>query len=222
MTIKAIVFDCDGTLVDSEILANEVMVEYLAELGHVMTVTEAVTLYTGVKMAVCVADLERRFGCAMPEGFTESFRERMSVAFDRRLKPVAGAEAILSSIALPFYIASSGPRKKIEHSLSVTGLIKYFEPAHIFSAYEIGYWKPDPAFYRSVVSNLRVLPHEAIVVEDSIPGIRAALGAGLKTIAIGKPDRLVGDLAGAVAAPDLIGVRQTLDVMCGRTINEDA
>jgi HAD superfamily hydrolase (TIGR01509 family) len=205
LTIKVIIFDCDGTLVDSEVLANEVLVDYLAECGHVMTVESAVRAYTGIKMAECVADLERRFRTPMPDRFIDVYRERMTSAFADRLRPVRGADALLSSLELPVYIASSGPREKIQNSLNVTGLQGYFSGRDsIFSAYELGHWKPDPAFYRAVIDRLGVLPTDAVVIEDSLPGIRSALGAGVVTIALGPGERLSGELAGAIYAADLL------------------
>jgi len=210
MTIKAILFDCDGTLVDSEVLTNEVLVEYLGELGHSMTVAEAVEVYTGMKMADCVADLERRFQKALPEDFVASFRKRTSIAFTSRLRPMTGADEVLAALTIPFFVASSGPRHKIEHSLSVTGLIRHFSASSIFTAYEIGYWKPDPAFYRAALSKLQLLPDEAVVVEDSLPGIRSALGAGIRTIALGRTAKLAGELAQAIPAPDLASAGEAL------------
>lgn len=98
----------------------------------------------------------------------------------------------------------------IEHSLSVTGLIRHFSASSIFSAYEIGHFKPDPAFYRAVLSTLQLLPDEAVVVEDSLPGIRSALGAGIRTIALGATARLAGELAQAIPAPDLASAGEAL------------
>src|ERR1700754_2631851 len=145
MAIKAIIFDCDGTLVDSEILSNEILVEYLSKLGHTLSLQEATDAYTGVKMAECVLDLERRFEAVMPEDFVTVFRERMSDAFSNRLRPVVGARELIMSLDCPVHIASSGPRQKILGSLKTTNLHTFFSgEASIFSAYEIGHWKPDP------------------------------------------------------------------------------
>lgn len=95
----------------------------------------------------------------------------------------------------------------------MTGLIKYFPSSHIFSAYEIGHWKPAVAFYSSVISAISALPHEAIVVEDSTPGIRAALGAGIRTIAMCPANRLIDDLSEAIAVPNLAAVGEILDAI---------
>lgn len=210
--IKAIVFDCDGTLVDSETLGNEVLVEYLAELGHSMQAADAVTIYTGIRMDDCVADLERRFECAMPINFVTNLRERMTHAFSRRLQPMPGAAQLLTSISMPTYVASSGPTEKIVHSLTVAGLIGFFGPTHIFSAYEVGCWKPDPGFYSVVAEQIGTRTNEMIVIEDSKPGILAALRAGAVAIAVHGDDPVI---SGVTHAPTLCDVRPWVTMCSG-------
>jgi HAD superfamily hydrolase (TIGR01509 family) len=200
MTVRAIIFDCDGTLVNSEGLANQVLVDYLGELGHEMSVEDAIAAYTGIKMADCVADIERRFARKLPDEFVPTFRARMATSFAEHLRPIEGARELLESLDLPVHIASSGPRDKIR-------LETFFErEGTIFSAYEIGVWKPAPAFYEAVISSLGLRPGEAIVVEDSLPGIRSAVGAGISTIALGYGERLSGELAVALPARSLAEV----------------
>jgi HAD superfamily hydrolase (TIGR01509 family) len=207
MTVRAIIFDCDGTLVNSEGLANQVLVDYLGELGHEMSVEDAIAAYTGMKMADCVADIERRFARKLPDEFVPTFRARMATSFAEHLRPIEGARELLESLDLPVHIASSGPREKTRSSLRASGLEAFFErEGTIFSAYEIGAWKPAPAFYEAVISSLRLRPGEAIVVEDSLPGIRSAVGAGISTIALGYGERLSGELAVALPARSLAEV----------------
>jgi HAD superfamily hydrolase (TIGR01509 family) len=207
MTVQAIIFDCDGTLVDSEGLASQVLVDCLGELGHLVSVEDAIASYTGMKMADCIADIERRFARKLPDEFVPTFRARMATSFGERLRPIEGARELLESLDLPVHIASSGPREKIRSSLRASGLEAFFEQeSSIFSAYEIGTWKPAPAFYEAVISSLGLRPAEAIVVEDSLPGIRSAVGAGISTIALGAGERLTGELTVALPASSLAEV----------------
>jgi len=199
MSIKAVIFDCDGTLVDSEALANQVLVEYVSEFGLNMPVKEAIELYTGYKMADCVTDLERRLGRKLPDDFVTTLRERTLKAFEFQLRPVEGALNLIKSMRIPYYVASSGPRVKIENSLRITGLLRYFSASQIFSSYVIGHWKPDPRIYLEVAREINVEPRLCSVVEDSLPGIKAGVGAGMKTFAFGNASRLTEEFSQAIA-----------------------
>ncbi len=180
--MKAVIFDCDGTLVDSEVLTNELLVEAIAEHGLVISVAEAVAAFRGGKMADCVAVLESRLGRALPADFVPRFRESMAVAFRERLRAVDGALELVRSLRQPFCVASSGPRQKIELSLSLTGLLPFFKNS-IFSSYEVGVWKPDPGLFIHAASKMGFEPHACVVVEDSLPGIQAGIAAGMQVFA---------------------------------------
>jgi HAD superfamily hydrolase (TIGR01509 family) len=182
MHIDAVIFDCDGTLVDSERLASEVLVELVAEFGLSISVDDAVRAYTGGKMADCVADLERLLGRQLQDGFVADLRARTAAAFVNRLKPMAGAREAVSRLRVPCCVASSGPREKIELSLRTTGLLDLFEGS-IFSSYEVGFWKPDPRLFLHVAAKLGVSPERCAVVEDSVFGVTAAISAGMRTFA---------------------------------------
>jgi HAD superfamily hydrolase (TIGR01509 family) len=178
MNFEAIIFDCDGTLVDSEHLGNQVLVECVAELGLHLSLAEALGLFTGLKMAETVALIEARLGRPVPPDFVPELRDRMSVAFKARLRPIAGVEAVLRSVRQPYGVASNGPRDKMELSLRTTGLLAYFGD-RIFSAYEIGSWKPEPGLFLHAAESLGVAPERCAVVEDSVVGVRAGRAAGM-------------------------------------------
>jgi HAD superfamily hydrolase (TIGR01509 family) len=183
--IQAIIFDCDGVLVDSERLANAVLVEYVREFGLVLSLEEALAQFTGGKMADCVAELERRLGHSLPDHFVPTFRERSAAAFRVHLRPIEGVEALVKNLHqrnLPYCVASSGPREKIELNLRITGLLGYFQ-ARIFSAYEVGQWKPDPGLFLHAAQALGVEPQQCAVIEDSRPGVQAGLAAGMQVFA---------------------------------------
>ena len=191
MPIESVIFDCDGTLVDSETLTQEVLVDFVGEFDVVLTLEEALAEFTGGHMADVVRALEVRRGSALPETFVAEFRRRMTDAFRERLRPIDGASELLAGIRQPCSVASSGPREKIELSLSLTGLRHYFED-RIFSAYEVGSWKPEPDLFLHAAEAQGVAPDRCAVVEDSLPGVQAGLAAGMRVYAFGPTIR--GDL----------------------------
>ena len=207
--IEAVIFDCDGTLVDSELLANEVLVEYAGGFGVPISLEEALECYVGGRMADCVEDMEKRLGRKLPDSFVPELRARTAEVFRSRLKAMEGAAEMLEALQVPCCVASSGPPEKIELSLRLTGLLPKFE-GRIFSAYEIGHWKPDPRLLLHAAHAMGVLPDRCAVVEDSLPGIRAGLAAGMTTFAFrwrgALPDKAIAlgrlqDLPQLIATP---------------------
>ncbi len=183
--MKAIIFDCDGTLVDSETLSTEVLVEAVGEHGLELTVHEALAAFRGGKMADCIADLEARLGRPLPPTFVPEFRVRSAQAFRARLRAIDGALELVQSLAslpFPFCVATSGPMEKITLSLSLTGLLPFFE-GRVFSSYDVGSWKPDPGLFLHAADALGVPPADCAVIEDSLPGMLAGLAAGMTVFA---------------------------------------
>jgi len=180
--MKVVIFDCDGTLVDSEGLTSEVLVEMVLEHGLAIPLPEAIDLFRGRRLADCVSEIERRLAHSLPHDFVAQFRSRSSDALRLRLQPVNGALELVKSLRQRICVASSGPRDKIELSLSVTGLLPFFRNA-IFSSYEIGAWKPDPGIFLHTAQAMGVEAADCVVVEDSLPGIQAGIAAGMQVFA---------------------------------------
>ena len=182
--IDLVLFDCDGTLVDSEIVTAQAWAQQLAQYGISMTAAEALTRFKGVAMTQCVAEVERlRGGAALPSGFVPDLRAVMARLLREQLQPVAGALELIQALTLPFCLASNAPREKIELCLDVTGLHPYFQ-GRIFSAYDVQRWKPDPGLFLYAASCLGVEPCRCAVVEDSEPGMIAGLAAGMTVFAL--------------------------------------
>ena len=183
MPFDAIIFDSDGTLVDSEHLASEALVEQAALSGVTLTVDEAVTRFRGGRMADFITYCERLQGKSLPDSFERDLRKRMADVLTTRLRPVDGALELVRSLSVPFCVASNGPRAKIELCLEITGLLPYFKD-RIFSSYEVGVFKPDPGLFMHAARSLGASPARCAVVEDSSPGIRAGLAAGMTVFAL--------------------------------------
>jgi HAD superfamily hydrolase (TIGR01509 family) len=178
---ELIIFDSDGVLVDSERIALTVLAGAASEEGAAIGVDEAIRLFRGLKMADCVREIERRSGRSVRENFVADVRRATALAFDAELKPVEGIHAALAEITVPVCVASNGPMSKLTHTLGLTKLLNRFE-GRIFSAYEVGSWKPDPGLFLHVAQTLGVHPSRCVVVEDSLSGIHAAKAARMRVL----------------------------------------
>ena len=204
----AVIFDCDGVLVDSEGIAEEVWAEMAAEIGGAVDGRDAFRGFRGEKFATCVRWLEAALGRPLPAGFEADFRIRSRRRFERELKPIVGVTDVLRDLQIPFCVASNGPRGKIELNLGLTRLLPLFE-GRIFSAYELDVWKPDPRFYLEVAARLGIEAARCAVVEDSMPGVGAALGAGMVVFAF------AGEEEGVALAPAVAHVFREMNELPG-------
>ncbi|MGG5887682.1 HAD-IA family hydrolase [Falsiroseomonas sp. HC035] len=183
MTVRALIFDCDGTLVDSEPLGAAVFAEALAELGLALTAEAALARFRGRRLATTLAEVGGLLGHALPADFEARLRDRTALALRAGLREIAGAAALVRALTLPFCVASNAPRAKIELNLELTGLRPHFGD-RIFSAYEVGSWKPDPGLFLHAADALAIPPDACLVIEDSEAGVVAALAAGMPVLAL--------------------------------------
>ena len=137
----------------------------------------------------------------VPEGFAEDFarnvRAAQALRFAEGLDVIPGAFALLEALAIPFCVATNGPREKVELTLGLTGLRRFF-PEHIFSAYEVGVFKPDPGLFLHAAQVLGVAPEFCAVVEDSLPGIAAGLAAGMRVYSLCDTQTVPADMAAQI------------------------
>lgn len=182
MITDLVIFDCDGVLVDSERLSARVMQDMARPLGARFTEESALAFIQGRKVAEWVAELAAVAGREMPVGFIPEFRERCTAAFDRDLVAVDGVRELLDGLDgldLPYCCASSAPMEKIQHVLGRTGLRHFFPAELLYSAYDVGVWKPDPGLFLHAARAQGVPPGRCAVIEDSAPGVRAGVRAGM-------------------------------------------
>jgi len=172
-----VIFDLDGTLVDSEGLCNQAFLDLLPQLNE--TVASLTHLYRGKKLAQILADLERRLCQKLPDAFEQQYRQRVAELFSHELKPMPGVLEMLGVMNFPKCIASSGPPLKIRQALQVSGLAPYFGN-NLFSSYEVGSWKPEPGLFQYAAKAMGFMPGQCAVIEDSEVGIEAAAAAGMR------------------------------------------
>ena len=178
---KFVIFDCDGVLVDSEPIGNQVLVDMANELGANIDLNYAYRHFKGHKMQYCADQIEILISNKLPENFISNYRQRSFKAFKSQIKPVSGITDLIKNLKMPFCVASSGPEDKIKLNLELTELLPYFKD-NIFSCYAIQKWKPSPAVFIWAAETLGFKPNECIVVEDSLTGVKAAINGGFDVI----------------------------------------
>ena len=183
--MECIIFDCDGVLVDSEVINNRVLLEMASEYGVTMDLAEAVEEFSGIRLLEGIKILQQRASSPFPANFEQDFRARTYEIFKTEMKAVEGVQSLLESLTVPYCVASSGPVEKIKLNLTVTGLIKYFDN-RIFSGYDINSWKPDPGIFLYAAKQMGFDPSVCAVIEDSKAGIIAAVRGGFKAFGYAK------------------------------------
>lgn len=175
--IQCIIFDCDGVLVDSETIANRILLTMAREHGLQMSLEEAINVFSGRELKDCFRQIEESICKQLPNDFEKEFRARTFEAFRNELQPVAGVREFIDSLNVAYCVASSGPVEKIRLNLTITGLIDKFENK-IFSSYQINSWKPDPGIFLYAAREMGFPVAECIVIEDSKAGVKAAISGG--------------------------------------------
>jgi len=176
-----VIFDCDGVLIDSELLTIDVEVALLAEAGIAITADEIVERYVGISMKAMIADLEARFGCSLGDDFAARHALLVRDAFERELQAMPGITEVLGGLPGKICVASSSSPERLRHTLGIAGLYQRFDP-HIFSATMVVRGKPAPDLFLHAAERMGAVPSRSIVIEDSLPGIEAAAAAGMTAI----------------------------------------
>ena len=212
---EVVIFDCDGVLVDSERLIQEVDMALIRGLGWPITRAEIFAQHLGRSEDAVIANIERRLGRAVPAGFAREKAAAYEAVLRERLVAVPGvAEAItlLRAGGMRMCVASSARHARIRLSLRLTGLLTSFAEEHLFSAEDVARGKPAPDLFLHAAASLTAPPRRCVVVEDSPAGVEAAKAAGMRVIGycaltpaelLGEADSLVTrmtDLPGAIAA----------------------
>lgn len=186
----ALIFDCDGVLVDSEVLSMAELMRLIQNRDLPIAEAEAYDLFLGTSTSHEIAYLRDRFGIDITEDLS-AFRDRLADRFRVDLLPIPGIETALNRLTGPRAVASSSNPERLRLSLGLTGLWDHFAP-HVYSATMVEHGKPAPDLFLLAAERLGVSPGDCVVIEDSPAGIRAARAAGM---------RVVGFLGGSHARP---------------------
>jgi HAD superfamily hydrolase (TIGR01509 family) len=200
-----LIFDCDGVLVDSELLAHAAMADLLSALGRPMTMEQALNIFSGRRLRDALGAAETWLGAPIPPDLAAQAGQKLLATFRRELKAVEGIEQAIAALPYPRCVASSSSPERLKISLEATGLAPLFR-GRMFSADQVATGKPAPDLFLLAARTLGTEPADCIVIEDSVLGITAARAAGMKAIGFAGASHADADLvnrlktAGADAA----------------------
>jgi HAD superfamily hydrolase (TIGR01509 family) len=187
VTIAGLIFDCDGTLVDSERLAAQLLQQLLTEQQITLPVEEVLLRFRGIPFAQFIRELCAQYPRLDGPQLAHQFR-RLSLPLLRdQVEEMPGAVAFVRELQLPICVASNGPREKIETSLGAVGLLEVFA-GRIVSAYEVQAWKPSPELIEHAAALLGLPVEHCLLVDDSVPGAQAGISAGTQVAGYGETD----------------------------------
>ena len=178
MAFDLVIFDCDGVLVDSELITNRIFVRMLNDLGLQLSLDDMFEQFVGRSMPQCLELIEGMLGRSVPEDFERHYRERSAAALKAELKAVPGIEGVLDALDVPFCVASSGTHEKMNTTLGVTGLLPQFR-GRMYSVTEVANSKPAPDVFLHAARESGVQASACAVIEDTPTGVRAGVAAGM-------------------------------------------
>jgi HAD superfamily hydrolase (TIGR01509 family) len=182
---ELVIFDCDGVLVDSEPVSNRVLAATISVAGVPIDAAGVAERFESMRLEDIRAAVEEQRGEPLPDDWIEAFERRRAAEFRQGMEPIPGVEAVLLQIraaGLAACVASQANVAKMELTLGLTGLISYFETAHLFSSRMVEHGKPHPELFLLAARKMGVDPARCVVIEDAAPGIRGALAAGMRAL----------------------------------------
>jgi len=182
--LPLLIFDCDGVLIDSEVIGCRAEAACMANVGFVISADELIDRYVGISMPTMLVDLQSRLSQALPalpSDFADTVRRGVAAAFETELRPMPGIVDLLDALPHRSCVASGSAPERLQHTLSLTGLLPHFAP-HIFSATQVARGKPAPDLFLFAAQRMSVAAADCIVIEDSIPGVQAAVAGGMRVI----------------------------------------
>jgi HAD superfamily hydrolase (TIGR01509 family) len=176
---ELVIFDCDGVLVDSELIALGQTRKALGEAGLALTHAEAIERFLGFNLDSIMQRAEGELARTLPANFRDDLSRDILARFAAELKGVEGVRQAVAALACKVCVASSSPLERIRLALSVAGYQGLFEP-HIFPGTMAARGKPHPDLFLYAAREMCASPGQCLVIEDSAPGVMAAVSAGME------------------------------------------
>lgn len=186
-SFDVVVFDHDGVLVDSEILAMELLANMASAHGAPTTITQAIDIFLGTSIDHVVDYIRAQGGQVDDEHFVHTFHDDLFTAFRERLQPIPGMKDLLVTLTahrITSVVASSGTSERVELGLACSGLRPYFDSGRITTRDHVSRGKPAPDIFLAAAVKAATDPARCIVIEDSPHGITAAHRAGMRVIGL--------------------------------------
>lgn len=176
--IRLIIFDCDGVLIDSEVISASVLIDEAARVGIALTRAYIRDHFLGRSFPTVAATIRAEFGAVLPDDFEMRYRASLLSRFEEGLRLTPGIIELLPRLAVPFCLATSSSPPRLARSLAISGLEAWFP--HRFTASEVKRGKPAPDLFLHAAAQMGADPAQCLVIEDSRPGILAAQAAGMQ------------------------------------------
>ncbi len=181
--LRLVIFDCDGVLVDSEVISNGVLARMLSAEGLPTTLAEARRDYQGLLLGEVFERAQEKLGQALPQDLSSRFERERAELFRRELEPVPGAAEVVERVraaGVDACVASQGKLEKTRLSLDITELRRLFPERALFSAWSVARGKPHPDLFLHAAAEMGALPAQCVVVEDTPSGVAAGVAAGMR------------------------------------------
>ena len=205
--IDLVIFDCDGVLIDSEVISAAMLIAELKDHGVVVTREFVSRHFLGRSYPVVLREIREQYGVTLPDRFEADYRARLLAAFARDLRVMPGVVSVIGGLARPYCLASSSSPERVALSLDLTGLTDLFGP-RIYTASRVARGKPAPDLFLFAAAEMGADPARCLVIEDTLIGVRAALAAGMQVWRFTGGSHLAGlDLS----APDDARAHQAFD-----------
>jgi HAD superfamily hydrolase (TIGR01509 family) len=179
--VDLVIFDCDGVLVDSEVISCRAHAETLTRHGYPITADQVLVRFLGVSDREARMTIEAELGRSLPDDFELQVKQATLQFYAEGLRTIPHVDEAIAAIGLPKCVASSGTPEKIRHGLECAGLYDLLAP-NIFSATQVKRGKPAPDLFLFAAGQMQASPARCIVIEDSVPGIAGALAAGMTVL----------------------------------------
>lgn len=179
MAVELLIFDMDGTLVQSEDCASQALLDVMPKVTD--SLSYFTSNYRGMHLVEILEDVEKRLPGAVPENCIDLYRIRENELSHSMIKPCDGVQTMLKGLRTNKCIASNAPIVKTRRSLEICGISQYFESG-VYSAYEVQAWKPKPDLFLYAAADLNTAAANCLVVEDSEVGLQAAKAAGMPAV----------------------------------------